>query len=415
MHANTQNFWCIQAVRVAFGIQRVKAVTQVTIKIIGLCKALRQGKAHVVAVQGVGHHQARHQGAIAARHLHPERQVVAVIVAVVFQPAVIGHQAPGPRAVAAGVPAQRARSGELLNGVEPTAHLLALGRFVNVLVVDPAPAVAGDFMAQFNQGRRDFRIALQRHADTKHRERQLAPFEFAQDTPYTRPRAVFINAFHAQVPVRKTGRVGHFRQELLRASVAMKHRVFAALLVVQDKLQRDARSTGPPGVGRMAAVTSEIARIGAGGLGIHRGIIAIHRKCAYTFARATPYNNRQLSRNAMGLSTHVLDTMHGTPADGMKVALYTTQGGQAVLVKSFVLNHDGRNPDGLLYDSASLQAGTYRLVFDVAAYFRASGVVLPEPPFLDQVTLDFGVADTRQHYHVPLLVSPWSYSTYRGS
>ncbi len=117
----------------------------------------------------------------------------------------------------------------------------------------------------------------------------------------------------------------------------------------------------------------------------------------------------------MGLSTHVLDTMHGTPAGGMKVALYTTQGGQAVLVKSFVLNQDGRNPDGLLYDSASLQAGTYRLVFDVAAYFRASGVVLPEPPFLDQVTLDFGVADTRQHYHVPLLVSHWSYSTYRGS
>ncbi len=117
----------------------------------------------------------------------------------------------------------------------------------------------------------------------------------------------------------------------------------------------------------------------------------------------------------MGLSTHVLDTMHGTPAGGMKVALYTMRGGQAALVKSFVLNQDGRNPDGLLYDSASLQAGTYRLVFDVATYFKAQGVVLPEPPFLDQVTLDFGVADTRQHYHVPLLVSPWSYSTYRGS
>jgi len=117
----------------------------------------------------------------------------------------------------------------------------------------------------------------------------------------------------------------------------------------------------------------------------------------------------------MGLSTHVLDTMHGTPAGGMKVALYTTRNGQAALVKSFVLNQDGRNPDGLLYDSASLQAGTYRLVFDVAGYFKAQGVVLPEPPFLDQVTLDFGVADTRQHYHVPLLVSLWSYSTYRGS
>ncbi|NMM06410.1 hydroxyisourate hydrolase [Polaromonas sp.] len=122
----------------------------------------------------------------------------------------------------------------------------------------------------------------------------------------------------------------------------------------------------------------------------------------------------------MGLSTHVLDTMHGTPAGGMKVALYTTTRDnsasvQALLVKSFVLDDDGRNPDGLLYDSATLQAGTYRLVFDVADYFRSRSVALPEPPFLDQVTLDFGVADTRQHYHVPLLVSPWSYSTYRGS
>jgi 5-hydroxyisourate hydrolase len=62
-----------------------------------------------------------------------------------------------------------------------------------------------------------------------------------------------------------------------------------------------------------------------------------------------------------------------------------------------------------------LLKGTYRLVFDVAGYFKAKGVSLPEPSFLNQVTLDFGVADITQHYHVPLLVSPWSYSTYRGS
>ncbi len=121
----------------------------------------------------------------------------------------------------------------------------------------------------------------------------------------------------------------------------------------------------------------------------------------------------------MGLSTHVLDTMHGVPAAGMAVALYTSEpaadGPVATLVRRFVLNADGRNPDGLLYDTASLQVGTYRLVFDVAAYFQARGVPLPEPSFLNLVTLDFGVADTRQHYHVPLLVSPWSYSTYRGS
>ena len=117
----------------------------------------------------------------------------------------------------------------------------------------------------------------------------------------------------------------------------------------------------------------------------------------------------------MGLSTHVLDTMHGTPAAGMAVALYTTDGESATLVKRFVLNADGRNPDGPLYDNASLQTGTYRLVFEVAPYFKARGVVLPEPNFLNRVALDFGVAHADQHYHVPLLVSPWSYSTYRGS
>jgi 5-hydroxyisourate hydrolase len=116
----------------------------------------------------------------------------------------------------------------------------------------------------------------------------------------------------------------------------------------------------------------------------------------------------------MGLSTHVLDTMHGTPAAGMGVELHELSGGTR-LVKRFVLNGDGRNPDGPLYDNASLRTGTYRLVFDVAAYFRTRGVELPEPPFLDRVTLDFGIAHADQHYHVPLLVSPWSYSTYRGS
>ena len=116
----------------------------------------------------------------------------------------------------------------------------------------------------------------------------------------------------------------------------------------------------------------------------------------------------------MGLSTHVLDTMHGAPAAGMSVALFTTQGDDATLVRRFVLNADGRS-DGPLYDNQTLRAGTYRLVFDVAAYFRGRGVPLPEPSFIDKVTLDFGIANPAQHYHVPLLTTPWSYSTYRGS
>lgn len=117
----------------------------------------------------------------------------------------------------------------------------------------------------------------------------------------------------------------------------------------------------------------------------------------------------------MGLSTHVLDTAHGCPAAGMTVTLYQTDKGTTTQVKQFNLNSDGRNPDGPLYDNASLQKGTYRLVFDVAGYFRAKGLQLPDPPFLDQVSIDFGVAHTDQHYHVPLVCTPWTYSTYRGS
>ena len=124
----------------------------------------------------------------------------------------------------------------------------------------------------------------------------------------------------------------------------------------------------------------------------------------------------------MGLSTHVLDTMHGCPAAGMSVKLYTTNlsiDGSVLstltLVRTIALNADGRNPDGLLYDNQSLKVGTYKLVFDVAAYFKSRSVTLPEPNYLNLVSIDFGIAHADQHYHVPLLVSPWSYSTYRGS
>ncbi len=117
------------------------------------------------------------------------------------------------------------------------------------------------------------------------------------------------------------------------------------------------------------------------------------------------------------LTTHVLDTMHGRPAAGMQVRLYRLDpapGGAPHLLKALPLNADGR-ADGPLLEGEALQPGRYLLVFAVAAYFKAQGVSLPEPAFLDEVPLDFGIADTSAHYHVPLLASPWSYSTYRGS
>jgi 5-hydroxyisourate hydrolase len=115
------------------------------------------------------------------------------------------------------------------------------------------------------------------------------------------------------------------------------------------------------------------------------------------------------------LSTHVLDTMNGCPAAGMRVRLQRLQGEHVETLADLRLNADGRNDGGALLDAASMKVGRYRLIFDVAPYFSARGVALPEPAFLDVVPLDFGIADAAGHYHVPLLVSPWAYSTYRGS
>lgn len=114
------------------------------------------------------------------------------------------------------------------------------------------------------------------------------------------------------------------------------------------------------------------------------------------------------------LSTHVLDTAHGCPAAGMKVRLQREGAGGWTTLRELVLNHDGR-ADGPLLDAAAMAVGRHRLIFEVAPYFRVRGVQLPEPPFIDTVQLDFGIADAAGHYHVPLLVSPWSFSTYRGS
>ena len=115
------------------------------------------------------------------------------------------------------------------------------------------------------------------------------------------------------------------------------------------------------------------------------------------------------------LTTHVLDTAYGRPAAGMAIELWRIDAfGAPELVRRAVANAGGRT-DAPLLAGDELLAGTYELVFCVADYFRAADVALPEPPFLERVPVRFGVADPSAHYHVPLLVSPWAYSTYRGS
>lgn len=114
------------------------------------------------------------------------------------------------------------------------------------------------------------------------------------------------------------------------------------------------------------------------------------------------------------LTTHVLDTAHGKPGRDVKVSLYKIVDNLKVSLASTKTNADGRCDQPLL-EGAALQPGVYELDFDVGAYFNGLGVAQTQPPFLDVVTLRFGVADASQHYHVPLVVTPWSYSTYRGS
>ena len=113
------------------------------------------------------------------------------------------------------------------------------------------------------------------------------------------------------------------------------------------------------------------------------------------------------------LTTHVLDTAHGKPGTGIAVTVYRLDGERREVARS-VTNHDGRC-DRPLLEGAALEAGKYEIVFAAGDYFRALGLDLPEPLFVDEVALHFGIANVDEHYHVPLLVSPWSYSTYRGS
>ena len=115
------------------------------------------------------------------------------------------------------------------------------------------------------------------------------------------------------------------------------------------------------------------------------------------------------------LSTHVLDTANGKPAQDIKIELYrASDTAQNVLIKTLMTNSDGRT-DELLLDASNIEVGEYIIVFHVADYFTSLGLEQTEPAFLNRIPIQFGVFDATQNYHVPLLVSPWSYSTYRGS
>jgi 5-hydroxyisourate hydrolase len=116
-----------------------------------------------------------------------------------------------------------------------------------------------------------------------------------------------------------------------------------------------------------------------------------------------------------GLSTHVLDVVRGGPAEGVLIELFSLgPNGSRVPVTRALTNADGRT-DAPLIGAAAARVGTFELVFHVGDYFRRAGASTADPPFLDEIPIRFTMADPKAHYHVPLLASPWSYSTYRGS
>lgn len=116
-----------------------------------------------------------------------------------------------------------------------------------------------------------------------------------------------------------------------------------------------------------------------------------------------------------GLTTHVLDTASGAPAQGLEIELFRIDGDVREKICSVTTNADGRVDGGAILIGETFVAGTYELVFHAGDYLRARGVALPEPAFLDVIPIRFGIADVTAHYHVPLLISPYGYSTYRGS
>jgi 5-hydroxyisourate hydrolase len=116
-----------------------------------------------------------------------------------------------------------------------------------------------------------------------------------------------------------------------------------------------------------------------------------------------------------GLTTHVLDTAIGKPAEGLKIDLYRLEGDVRVHLKTLTTNADGRVDGGPILVDESFRIGTYELTFHAGDYLRRTGAPLTDPAFLDLVPIRFGISDVTAHYHVPLLISPYGYSTYRGS
>lgn len=232
-----------------FGVQHVEGILEVLVEVVALVEALDLGEAHVVGVQGVGDHQVRLAGRVVG---FPVGQVVVVGVAVVEETAFFHHQAPGVRAGAAGVPAQRAFTGDFSEDADRLEHVLAFLGLVHVLVVDPAVAVAADLVAGFDHGADHVRMALGGHGDGEDGQRNVEFLEQLEDPPDAGAAAILVQRFHAHVALALQGLGGdHFRKEGFRLLVAVQDIALAAFFVIEHERQGDAGIARPVRVRRV--------------------------------------------------------------------------------------------------------------------------------------------------------------------
>jgi 5-hydroxyisourate hydrolase len=125
-------------------------------------------------------------------------------------------------------------------------------------------------------------------------------------------------------------------------------------------------------------------------------------------------NKAAFAAGSPGLTTHMLDTANGKPGEGVRIDFSVLEGGAYKLIKTVRTNADGRTLEPLLNEK-TMKVGQYELAFYLAEYYTKLGTMLPNPPFIEKAVIQFGMADAASHYHVPVLATPWSYTTYRGS
>src|SRR5688572_18227489 len=241
----------------ALGVEDIERILQVAEEIVAAVEALRGGEPHVVGVERIRHDELR----LSMPGVVP-RQVVVVVVGVVYEAAVLDHQLARVRAGAPGVPAERPLAGKAAVDLDRAPHVLALLVDRHVLVIDPAPAVARDLVPGLEHRLDRGRVALHRHRHAIDGERQLVAREQVEDAPDADARAVLVERLHRHVAhALERLRADDLGQERLRRLVAVQDRVLAAFLVVEDEVERDAPAAGPLYLRRPCAVADEITRI----------------------------------------------------------------------------------------------------------------------------------------------------------